>query len=61
MKIGNFVRLNSGGPTMMVVEIDGNAVTVAWRSKEKVWERLFPLVCVHRACPANAESAWPNA
>lgn len=46
--LGDLVRLNSGGPPMMVVDLDGKNVTAAWRSGQKIEERTFPEVCVHR-------------
>lgn len=46
---GNYVRLNSGGPRLMVVDTTDDAVTVAWRDRDgAVHERDFPSVCVHR-------------
>lgn len=46
---GNYVRLNSGGPRLMVVDTTDNSVTVAWRDRDGVvHEHDFPPVCVHR-------------
>jgi uncharacterized protein YodC (DUF2158 family) len=40
-RIGDVVRLNSGGPSMMIVDIAGD-VTVAWRGVDgKPVEALF--------------------
>jgi uncharacterized protein YodC (DUF2158 family) len=48
--IGHFVRLNSGGPIMMVVEHSKTGVIAAWRDRNgRVLERNFPTACVHRA------------
>lgn len=48
--LGAVVRLNSGGPHMMVVDVTGDKVTTAWRnSDEKIKESVFPRACVHRA------------
>lgn len=46
--IGSVVRLNSGGPRMLVVDIEGDDVTVAWRATGKTHESVLPLPCVHR-------------
>jgi uncharacterized protein YodC (DUF2158 family) len=52
---GNFVRLNSGGPTLLVVEIDEGDVVTSWRdSSGVVREARFPRPCVHRVAPASA-------
>lgn len=47
---GNFVRLNSGGPKLLVVD-DSHAhhVVVAWRDRDGlVHEQDFPRSSVHR-------------
>jgi uncharacterized protein YodC (DUF2158 family) len=50
LMIGHFVRLNSGGPIMIVVEHSKTIVTVAYRDRVgAVLERNFPTACVHRA------------
>ena len=47
--LGNFVRLNSGGPIMMVVDPDGQTLIAAWRDNiGKTHEHSFPVPCVHR-------------
>jgi uncharacterized protein YodC (DUF2158 family) len=48
--IGNRVRLNSGGPIMLVVDINDDAVIVAWRDSGGSREHNFPALCVHRVC-----------
>jgi uncharacterized protein YodC (DUF2158 family) len=48
LMIGNFVRLNSGGPRMMVVDISECGVIASWNVQEKNREQAFPRVCVHR-------------
>lgn len=49
-KFGDWVRLNSGGPDMLIVDIDGSLLTVAWADAEGlVHERTFERVCVHDA------------
>jgi hypothetical protein len=62
LSLGNFVKLNSGGPTMVVVDIMGHAAMFAWRDHSgKVFERSFPLACVHRVSPASAGIGGPAA
>lgn len=46
--IGDRVILNSGSPPLLVVDCDGETVTVAWRDKGLVDERHFPRGCVRR-------------
>jgi hypothetical protein len=46
--LGNWVRLNSGGPRALVVDEGINAVTVAWRSDDGAHEADFPRPCLHR-------------
>jgi hypothetical protein len=45
LAIGDRVRLNSGGPRGLVVDLDGPEVTVAWGRTESV----LPAVCLRRA------------
>lgn len=48
--LGNRVRLNSDGPALLVVDIEGDAVTVAWRSKfGEYLEHTWPAICLHRS------------
>jgi len=55
--MGNFVRLNSGGPTMVVVDIDGLTAICAWRASErKTREHSFPVACVHRVPIASSST-----
>lgn len=54
LRLGNFVELNSGGPTMMVVDREGAAAVFTWRDRlGKVCECRFPVVCVHRVSVAS--------
>jgi uncharacterized protein YodC (DUF2158 family) len=48
--IGDVVRLNSGGPLMMIVDIDPfGEIVVSWRDQEAdVKEASLPAACVHR-------------
>jgi hypothetical protein len=49
LAIGTRVRLNSGGPSMLVVEIEGQDVTVAYRDNAgRPNEYTVPAVYVHR-------------
>jgi hypothetical protein len=60
--LGNFVKLNSGGPTMMMVDHEGLTAIFAWVDRSgAVCERQFPVACVHRVSPASAETAAPAA
>lgn len=49
--IGNVVKLNSGGPLCLIVDLlDCNTVVISWReSSGIVQEETLPRVCVHRA------------
>jgi hypothetical protein len=42
LNIGNKVRLNSGGPEMLVVEIDGDNVTAGYNSSGELADTPFP-------------------
>jgi hypothetical protein len=50
LAVGNYARLNSGSPRLLVVDTAGDdAVTVAWRDdSDEVHERVFPRVCLRR-------------
>jgi uncharacterized protein YodC (DUF2158 family) len=53
LSTGNYVRLNSGGPRLLVVEADTDtdtdSVVVAWRDNGgAVHEQEFPRACLHR-------------
>jgi len=45
LRIGDRIRLNSGGPVGLVVEIDSTGITLAWPGGETT----LPAACVHRA------------
>jgi uncharacterized protein YodC (DUF2158 family) len=60
LSLGNFVRLNSGGPTLMVVDVAGDSITVAWQDRAgAVSEASFLRDCLHRVSPASGGSAAP--
>ena len=46
--IGTKVRLASGGPEMLVVDVDvaGAKATCAWATGHSVGEHTFPTVCL---------------
>lgn len=48
LRIGDIVTINSGGPNMLVVDIDGLDVTVAWRNEGAVTENTWTRPCLHR-------------
>lgn len=52
LRIGDVVRLNSGSPRWLIVDTDGENVTVAWYDEEgEVQEESIPEPCVHRIHP----------
>jgi uncharacterized protein YodC (DUF2158 family) len=62
LSLGNFVRLNSGGPTLIVVDVVGDSVTVAWQNGSgSISETSFLRACLHRVSPASAGNAAPAA
>jgi len=48
LRMGDRVQLNSGGPIALVVDIDGDQITVAWTDNAQIDETVFPRLCVHR-------------
>jgi hypothetical protein len=46
--MGERCRLISGGPAMLIVDIEGDILTVAWRSPSFEFETVFPRACVRR-------------
>jgi uncharacterized protein YodC (DUF2158 family) len=49
LRIGDIVRLNSGGPRCLVVDFSDSTVVVAWRDPNQgIVEREFPRDCFHR-------------
>jgi uncharacterized protein YodC (DUF2158 family) len=58
LRLGNWVCLNSGGPIMTVVDIEGGEVTVAWRTKDgHTRESDFPAACLRRYHPQSVQSS----
>lgn len=55
LRIGDVVRLNSGSPRWLLVDMDGGGnVTVSWRDeKGVVHEHTLPELCVHRVSPLD--------
>jgi uncharacterized protein YodC (DUF2158 family) len=49
LRIGDRCRLNSGGPLMTVVDVDGGHVTASWRDGEAVLEWRWHRATVRRA------------
>ncbi len=49
INLGDHVMLNSGGPVMLVVDVEGENVTASWRTGSGIQEATFPRACVHRA------------
>jgi uncharacterized protein YodC (DUF2158 family) len=46
LHIGDCVRMNSGGPLMLVVAMEGESVTVAWSAAGKSVEATFHRLCL---------------
>lgn len=46
--VGSVVRLNSGSPRLLVVDVDGENVTVAWQTSDGSQEMTSKRVCFHR-------------
>lgn len=53
LALGDIVSVNSGGPKMMVVDLNGDGIAVvSWRDGEGVPQELsIPLACLHRVSP----------
>jgi hypothetical protein len=45
--MGSIVRLNSGSPSLLAVDIDGDKVTVAWQAQGGTEEMTLPEYCFH--------------
>jgi uncharacterized protein YodC (DUF2158 family) len=47
LRLGDRVRLNSGGPESLVVDV-GEQVTIAWQDGSATREYRLPRACLHR-------------
>jgi uncharacterized protein YodC (DUF2158 family) len=52
LRIGDIVKLNSGGPRMLIVDLPDKEYpfyTAAWKNGlGKIYETPFPRMCLHR-------------
>ena len=49
LRIGDLVRLNSGGPVLLVVDFENDLLVLAYRSEGgQAVETTLPIACVHR-------------
>jgi hypothetical protein len=60
LHIGDKVRLNSGGPVMLVVDVKGDHITVATPDQEYTFPRPC-LALIDQSFCASAESVSPFA
>lgn len=44
-KLGDRVALNSGSSELMIVDLDGIWVTVAWQTEDESGEEILPAAC----------------
>ncbi|HSC17363.1 MAG TPA: hypothetical protein VLC74_00465 [Rhizomicrobium sp.] len=52
LRLGDITQLNSGGPRMMVVDIENDGIVAAWRDNDgAALEGEFPASCVQRVSP----------
>ena len=51
LKIGDVVRLKSGGPSMTVRSLDGEFVDCEWFSKGELYAHPFPLQMIVKTSP----------
>ena len=48
INIGDYVRLNSGGPICLIVDKNNETITVSWKDIfDNVWEVDSPEQCFH--------------
>jgi hypothetical protein len=51
LRIGDWVRLNSGSPICLVVDAHDGTLTVARRNTlHRIEESTLPIACFHRVC-----------
>ena len=48
LAVGDRVRLNSGGPVSLVVDLAEAEATIAWKINERIEERILARVCLSR-------------
>ena len=48
LRMGDWVQLNSGGPRTLIVNIEIDEITIAWRNGDKIAECVVPHACIHR-------------
>lgn len=48
LAMGERCRLNSGGPALLVVDVNGDDLTLSWQHEETVSETVLPRCCVRR-------------
>ena len=53
LQLGDIVSLNSGGPRMMIVDLDGDGGSAVswWGADGATQEMSIPLACLHRVSP----------
>jgi hypothetical protein len=56
IEFGHFVTLNSGSPPLLVVDIEGEIITVAYKSDEGVAEFVIDRAC----CVHVKDDDWPT-
>ena len=54
LHIGDRVRLNGGGPLLLVVDLADNNVTAAWRDGSVVTEATFNRRCLSYVAPFSS-------
>ena len=57
MERGMIVRLNSGGPNMIIKSINGEEITCTWPTKSGMEEMTISQVCVKKVC-GNPDPWW---
>ena len=48
LTVGDRVRLNSGGPYGLVVDLAGAEATIAWKINERIEEHTLSRVCLEK-------------
>ena len=47
-RVGDVVRLNSGSPNGLIVDLNAETIIMAWRNAGTIAEAQLPVACVHR-------------